>query len=64
MDEKTIQFFKINTKDRDKTWKENVLRNSAIVKVSASNLQKGRHIIRIEVNQTGIVLDYITVKAN
>jgi hypothetical protein len=64
LDEKTIQFFKINTKDRDKTWKENVLRNSAIVKVSASNLQKGRHTIRIEVNQTGIVLDYITVKAN
>lgn len=64
LDEKTTQFFKTNTKDRDSTWKENVLRNSAIVKLSVSHLQKGKHTIKIEVNQTGIVLDYITVTAN
>lgn len=52
--------FSINTKDRDKTWKENVLRNSAIVKLPVS-ITKGKHIINIAVNQTGIVLDYITV---
>lgn len=61
IDGKVIQFFKINTKDRDNTWKENVLRNSAIVKVPAASLQKGKHTIKIEVNQTGIVLDYIAV---
>jgi hypothetical protein len=61
LDRKTTQFFKINTKDRDKTWKENVLRNSAIAKVPATSLQKGKHSIKVEVNQTGIVLDYITV---
>lgn len=61
LDGKTTRFFKINTKDRDTTWKENVLRNSAIVNVSAFNLQKGKHTIKVEVNQTGIVLDYITV---
>lgn len=62
LDGKTTQFFKTNTKDRDTTWKENVLRNSAIVKIPASNLQKGKHTIKVEVNQTGIVLDYITIK--
>lgn len=61
VDGRTTQFFKINTKDRDTTWKENVLRNSAIVKVGVPNLQKGKHSIKAEVNQTGIVLDYLTV---
>ncbi|WP_163407403.1 glycosyl hydrolase 115 family protein [Flavobacterium ajazii] len=56
------QLFSINTKDRDKTWKENVLRNSAIVKLPASIANKGKHTITIAVNQTGIVLDYIDVK--
>jgi hypothetical protein len=55
------QSFSINTKDRDKTWKENVLRNSAIVKLPVSNANKGKHTITINVNQTGIVLDYIIV---
>ena len=32
--------FLINTKDRDNTWKENVLRNSAIVKLPVSMFQK------------------------
>ena len=62
LDQNAAQFFKTNTKDRDKTWKENVLRNSAIVKLPASKLGKGKHTITINVNQTGIVLDYITVK--
>lgn len=57
------QSFSINTKDRDKTWKENVLRNSAIVKLPVSIANKGKHTINIEVNQTGIVLDYITVNS-
>ncbi|MBZ4041150.1 glycosyl hydrolase 115 family protein [Flavobacterium hibisci] len=57
------QLFSINTKDRDKTWKENVLRNSAIVKRPVSNANKGKHTIAINVNQTGIVLDYITVNS-
>nr|WP_315241714.1 glycosyl hydrolase 115 family protein [uncultured Flavobacterium sp.] len=53
--------FSINTKDRDKTWKENVLRNSAIVKLPVSIANRGKHTITIAVNQTGIVLDYITL---
>jgi hypothetical protein len=62
IDGNKTQSFLINTKDRDKTWKENVLRNSAIVKLPIS-LKEGKHIIKIEVNQTGIVLDYITVNS-
>jgi len=61
LDQKAIQFFKTNTKDRDKTWKENVLRNSAIVKLTPLNLEKGKHTLKIDVNQTGIVLDQLAV---
>lgn len=61
LDKTVLQNFKINTRDRDKTWKENVLRNSAIVKLPASNLEKGKHTIKVEVNQTGIVLDQLAV---
>ncbi|KAF2511387.1 glycosyl hydrolase [Flavobacterium zhairuonense] len=61
LDKNALQNFKTNTKDRDKTWKENVLRNSAIVKLSALNLEKGKHTIKVEVNQTGIVLDQLAI---
>lgn len=61
IDENNSKSFSINTKDREKTWKENVLRNSALVKVPVS-VEKGKHSLKIAVNQTGIVLDYITVK--
>jgi hypothetical protein len=61
LDKNAVQFFKTNTRDREKTWKENVLRNSAIVKLPATNLEKGKHIIKIEVNQTGIVLDQLAI---
>ncbi|MRX69446.1 Glycosyl hydrolase family 67 N-terminus [Flavobacterium resistens] len=61
LDKNVLQNFKTNTRDRDKIWKENVLRNSAIVKIPASNLEKGKHTIKVEVNQTGIVLDQLVV---
>jgi len=61
LDGNAAQFFKTNTKDRENTWKENVLRNSAIVKLPVSNVLKGKHTITIQVNQTGIVLDQLAV---
>jgi hypothetical protein len=61
LDGNTVQLFKTNTKDRENTWKENVLRNSAIVKLPVSNVSKGKHTITIQVNQTGIVLDQLAV---
>jgi len=60
IDAKETKSFLINTKDRDKTWKENVLRNSAIVKLPVT-IKGGKHSIKIAVNQTGIVLDYTTI---
>lgn len=60
-DKNAIQFFKTNTKDRENTWKENVLRNSAIVKLPVANVSKGKHTVTIKVNQTGIVLDQLAV---
>lgn len=54
--------FLINTKDRDTVWKENVLRNSAIVKVPFSAANAKKQNMTISVNQTGIVFDYISIK--
>jgi hypothetical protein len=61
LDGNKTQYFKINTVDRDKTWKENVLRNATIVKLPFSKISEGKHTIKIEVNQTGIVLDQLAV---
>lgn len=61
VDGNALKSYKTNTKDRDKTWKENVLRNSAVVKVPALHLEKGKHTIKVEVNQTGIVLDQLAI---
>ncbi|KAF2327741.1 glycosyl hydrolase 115 family protein [Flavobacterium daemonense] len=61
IDQNSAQFLKTNTKDREKTWKENVLRNSAIVRIPVLHLEIGKHKIKIEVNQTGIVLDQLAV---
>lgn len=62
INESESKSFLINTKDRDKTWKENVLRNSAIVKVPFDSSNAKKQKITISVNQTGIVLDYISIK--
>ena len=62
VDKNPASSFKINTKDRDITWKENVLRNSAIVKVPFTVSGTKNKKITISVNQTGIVLDYICVQ--
>ncbi|WP_232727193.1 glycosyl hydrolase 115 family protein [Flavobacterium sp. 1] len=62
INENESKSFLINTKDRDTTWKENVLRNSAIVKVPFSVTNPKKQSMTISVNQTGIVLDYISIK--
>jgi hypothetical protein len=62
INENESKSFLINTKDRDTTWKENVLRNSAIVKIPFSATNAKKQNMTISVNQTGIVLDYISIK--
>jgi hypothetical protein len=62
INENESESFLINTKDRDTVWKENVLRNSAIVKISFSVTNAKKQNMTISVNQTGIVLDYISIK--
>ncbi|MFV8464826.1 glycosyl hydrolase 115 family protein [Flavobacterium sp. LB1P62] len=61
IDGKETKSFLINTKDRDTAWKENVLRNSAIIKLPVSFANIGKHTVTITVNQTGIVLDQLVV---
>ncbi|OXB10721.1 glycosyl hydrolase 115 family protein [Flavobacterium reichenbachii] len=61
IDDNTEETFKINTKDRNETWKENVLRNSAVVKLGVLSLSAGKYKVKIEVNQNGIVLDQLLI---
>lgn len=53
--------YNINTKGRSRTWKENVLRNYAVVHHKTSFNKKGLQTLKIYVNQTGIVLDQMTL---
>lgn len=62
IDSNSKKKFSINTKGRSKTWKENVLRNSAIVKHSFQIDKVGKHNIKILVNQTGIVIDQLSIQ--
>ncbi len=60
-DEKTAKSFKINSFERNAAWKENVLRNAAIFSLPVSIENIGKHRIKIKVNQTGIIIDQISV---
>ncbi|RVT79569.1 glycosyl hydrolase [Flavobacterium sufflavum] len=60
-DSNTNKTFKLNSYDRDATWKANVLRNAAIVTLPVKIENTGKHTIKIEVNQTGIVIDQLAV---
>ncbi|MGJ5640549.1 glycosyl hydrolase 115 family protein [Formosa sp. S-31] len=51
----------ISTEGRSAQWKENVLRNSAVIALPKQYLEKGKHHINIEVNQTGMVIDYVEI---
>ena len=61
IDENEIQYFNTNTKGRSKEWKQNVLRNSQIVKLQSVIKEKGKHSIKLYVNQTGIVIDQLSI---
>ncbi|MCV9388917.1 glycosyl hydrolase 115 family protein [Reichenbachiella ulvae] len=53
--------YPINTKGRSAQWKKNVLRNSTRTVHTVELSKKGKHNLRIEVNQSGIVLDQIAI---
>ena len=51
----------LNTKGRSDQWKENVLRNSTAVKVPVQVGKTGNIVLKVYVNQTGIVLDQVAL---
>lgn len=51
----------LNTKGRSDLWKENVLRNSTVVKVPVQVGKTGKVVLKVYVNQTGIVLDQVAL---
>lgn len=61
VDGKKIDDFKISTKGRSKQWKKNALRNHAIIKFKHTFKNKGKHKIKLSINQTGIVIDQLAV---
>ncbi|HTG67365.1 MAG TPA: hypothetical protein VL859_13410, partial [Flavobacterium sp.] len=60
-DSNTSKTFKLNSYDRDANWKANVLRNAAIISLPVKIENTGKHTIKIEVNQTGIVIDQLAI---
>ncbi len=61
LDKATIEYFSINTKGRGNDWKQNILRNSQIVKMKMNIEKAGKHTIRLFVNQTGIIIDQLAI---
>ncbi|MFB6317852.1 glycosyl hydrolase 115 family protein [Saccharicrinis sp. FJH54] len=61
VDNLPVQTFDLNTWGRSKAWKINTLRNSQIVTVKSQAKHIGPHIIRLWVNQTGIIIDQLAV---
>ena len=53
--------YPLNTRGRSEEWKQGVLGNHVAVKHSVTLGEAGTHILRLSVNQTGIVLDQIAV---
>ncbi|MFD2033430.1 glycosyl hydrolase 115 family protein [Belliella marina] len=51
----------INTRGRSEEWKQNTLQNHAKIVHSVSFSKSGKQVLRVYVNQTGIVLDQIAV---
>ncbi|WP_066220293.1 hypothetical protein [Formosa haliotis] len=64
IDNNTPLSYSISTQGRSATWKENVLRNSAVTTIPYSFTSAGIHHIKVGVNQTGIVIDYIEIIKN
>lgn len=51
----------LNTRGRSEAWKENVLRNFSLSTYPVTFDRTEKHILRVYVNQTGIVIDQIAI---
>ncbi|MCH7413139.1 glycosyl hydrolase 115 family protein [Belliella sp. R4-6] len=54
----------INTRGRSEEWKQNTLQNHAKVIYPISFTESGKQVLKVYVNQTGIVLDQLSVSPN
>ncbi len=61
IDGKVQEAISLNTKGRSEAWKTNVLRNYVSAAYPITFEKTGMHILKVYVNQTGIVLDQIAV---
>ncbi|MCU4676774.1 glycosyl hydrolase 115 family protein [Catenovulum sp. 2E275] len=61
VNEQPLGQFDLNTKGRSEAWKINTLRNSQNIYIPLTAPAEGSTHIRIQVNQTGIVLDQLAV---
>lgn len=61
VDDHESSSFLINTKGRSEAWKINTLRNYNAVKYPVTLNSKGKHQLKLSVNQTGIVIDQMAV---
>ncbi|MBN2214812.1 MAG: glycosyl hydrolase 115 family protein [Bacteroidales bacterium] len=61
VDDSEPQIVDYRTFNRSETWKQNVLRNNAIVKTEHLISSPGKHILKITTLDPGIIIDRITI---
>ncbi|MEJ2544042.1 MAG: glycosyl hydrolase 115 family protein [Calditrichaceae bacterium] len=61
IDGKILKVSSLNTKGRSEAWKKNVLRNFVKVTYPVTFEKTGSHILKVYVNQTGIVVDQLAI---
>lgn len=62
IDNGTLKVLDFKTQGRSEEWKQNVLRNSAIRKITVPDLNPGKHTLRIYMIDPGVILDRILIK--
>lgn len=59
IDDMSAGEIRLNTHGRSETWKQGVLANRIVNTIPLKGISAGDHTIRIEINQTGIVIDEV-----
>lgn len=62
IDNRPLKVLDFKTQGRSEEWKQNVLRNSAIRKITAADLKPGKHTLSIYMIDPGVILDRIIIQ--
>ena len=61
LNNKQVEQIALNSRGRSEAWKQGVLANRRVNRLHLSSLSAGHHVLTLAVNQTGIVIDEVTM---